>query len=361
MDPTGPTPEEGGVSLTKPGDDGVSPTQFEDGVSLTKPSDGGVSPTQFEDGVSLTKPGDGGVSPTQFEDGVSLTKPADGGVSPTQFEDGVSHTKLDEVLVTKRALARSTAGTAPKKVAAAPSLPRPSTHARSSRSRVGPRVLTGAIALVLVSSLVWVFAIRQDHAASTANSRSATVPVASGSPSASNPVVEPTPVATSVPSTTVDPSTRAATATDPASALKLTASGAASQLLATSQQNATLLQPLVGSWAPQVSSKCAGIPVDIQPRWIPDGVTDTQSVTIQQILAFNLSLQQRFGAITVLPMQIGISSDRPGSGACQGQTVWMSIVPNAFTNSKDAAAWCGINVPPADECYVRLVATARGI
>src|SRR5665647_1594936 len=305
MDPTGPTPEEGGVSLTKPGDDGVSPTQFEDGVSLTKPSDGGVSPTQFEDGVSLTKPGDGGVSPTQFEDGVSLTKPADGGVSPTQFEDGVSHTKLDEVLVTKRALARSTAA--------------------------------------------------------TANSRSATVPVASGSPSASNPVVEPTPVATSVPSTTVDPSTRAATATDPASALKLTASGAASQLLATSQQNATLLQPLVGSWAPQVSSKCAGIPVDIQPRWIPDGVTDTQSVTIQQILAFNLSLQQRFGAITVLPMQIGISSDRPGSGACQGQTVWMSIVPNAFTNSKDAAAWCGINVPPADECYVRLVATARGI
>ena len=323
MDPTGLTPEEGGVSLTKPGDDGVSPARLDEGVSLAKPGDGGVS--------------------------------------PAQLEEGVSHTKLDEVLLTKRAPARNTAGAAPKKVTAVPSLPRPATHARSGRSRVGPRVLTGAIALVLVSSLVWVFAIRQDHAASTAISRSATVPLASGSPSASNPVVEPTPAETSVPSPTVDSSPSAETATDPASALNATASGAASQLLATSEQSAPLLQPLVGSWAPQVSSKCVGIAVDIKPKWIPDGVTDTQSVTIQQILAFNLSLHQRFGAITVLPTQVGFSSDRPGSGACKGETVWMSIVPNAFTSAQDATAWCGVNVPPADECFARLVASARGV
>jgi hypothetical protein len=132
-------------------------------------------------------------------------------------------------------------------------------------------------------------------------------------------------------------------------------------LLATSQQNAALLLPLVDSWTPQVSSKCVGIPVDIEPKWIPDGITDTQSVTIQQILAFNLSLHQRFGAITVLQTQIGMGSDSPASGACKGRTVWMSIVPKAFTTAQGATTWCGINVPPADECQARLVASARHV
>ena len=294
-----------------------------------------LRPTFADGGVSLTKPTDGGVS---------LTKPNDGGGVPTE-PSGAGHG----------------AGVARKKDGAVQSLPSSPGLVQIIDSRVGLRVLTAAIAVVLVSALVWVFAIRHDVGASTDRPRSASVPLASSSPSGSHaPVVEPPPADTRVPSPTVNPSPSAATGTDPASTRNVTASEAASQLLAASKQGASRLQPLVGSWVPQVSSKCVGIPVDVEPKWIPNGVTDIQSVTIQQILGFNLSLQQRFGAITVLPTQVGISSDVPGSGACKGQTVWMSIVPKLFTHAKGATRWCSINVPPAGECQARLV-SARGV
>jgi hypothetical protein len=79
-----------------------------------------------------------------------------------------------------------------------------------------------------------------------------------------------------------------------------------------------------------------GIPVDIQPNWIPDGIIDTPSVTIQQILAFHLSLHSRFGALTVRQTQVGIAGDTATSGACANQIVWFSIVPNPFTSADQA-------------------------
>lgn len=298
-----------------------------------------------------------------LEDGrVSLTKTTNGGVSLTKIDDKVSPTQSENrVLLTKPNAAKNGAGTALKKDGTFQSVPRPAPPGRVRGSRTRLRVLTGATIVVLASSLTWVFTIRNDDVASTAGSTSETGPVPSGAPGgSSNPVAEPAPAQTNVPAPKTDTS-GGITATDPASALNATTGESASQLLAASKEGAPQLQSLVGSWAPQVSSKCVGIPVDIEPRWIPDGVTDIQSVSIQQILAFNLSLKQRFGAVTVLPTQIGMSSDRPRVGACKGQTVWMSMVPKQFAHAADASRWCAVNIPPADECQPRFVSAARGV
>lgn len=228
------------------------------------------------------------------------------------------------------------------------------------RSSNGPRLLAVIVIAVLVSSsLVWVVTSRRGEASSNLVSSLTTASIGKGTPGgAKNPAVEPPPVAPSVSEPTVVPAPTPTTATDPDSALDLTASQAAGQLLAESKASTSLLRPLTGSWVSQVSSKCVGIPVDVEPDWTADGVTDIRSVTVQQILAFNLSLGQRFGAITTRPTQIGISTDRPGSGPCKGKIVWMSVVPNLSTQD-EATQWCEMNVPIVHECEARLVATAK--
>jgi hypothetical protein len=113
---------------------------------------------------------------------------------------------------------------------------------------------------------------------------------------------------------------------------------------------------LAGSWVPQVSSKCVGIRVDIEPSYFPDGVADVEHVTIQQVLAFNLSMHNRFGALTVRPTQLGIDSDRATSGPCAQQAVWTSVVPRQFSSAQDANSWCAANMPPVQECGARYVA-----
>jgi hypothetical protein len=96
--------------------------------------------------------------------------------------------------------------------------------------------------------------------------------------------------------------------------------------------------------------------VDLGPGWFPDGNDDTDHVTIQQILGYHLSMHNRFGALTVRPTQLGITSDQATSGPCANLTIWTSVVPQRYGSATDANAWCAANVPPVRECDARYVA-----
>jgi hypothetical protein len=170
------------------------------------------------------------------------------------------------------------------------------------------------------------------------------------------------PAPTTVSPTTSAPSPTPASQNPPArpqmpdDALALTSAQAITELTTESNEDASVVDALRGTWVPQVDGKCVGIPVDIQPNWIPDGTIDTPSVTIQEILAFHLSLHSRFGALTVRQTQVGLASDTATSGPCANEIVWFSIVPKPFTSADQANSWCDQNVPPVHECSARYVA-----
>jgi hypothetical protein len=142
----------------------------------------------------------------------------------------------------------------------------------------------------------------------------------------------------------------------PGDALALTDTQAATELGTEADEDGPAIAVLAGSWVPQVDGKCVGVAVDIQPSFVPDGTPDTPHVTVQQILAFHLSLHQRFGALTARQSQLGIGADTATSGPCAGQLIWNSVVPRTFGTSQEAIAWCDANVPPVHECLARYVA-----
>jgi hypothetical protein len=150
------------------------------------------------------------------------------------------------------------------------------------------------------------------------------------------------------------------TAASPAQALTLTTTQALSQLKSQSRDSLSVIGGLRGYWAPQVSSKCVGVAVDIEPHWLPDGNPDVGSITIQQILAFNLSMTAHFGAVTTMPTAVGIDFDRPTSGACEGEVTWMSLVPVRFSTAAQANDWCQSQGLPHGECEARFVAPMGG-
>lgn len=139
-------------------------------------------------------------------------------------------------------------------------------------------------------------------------------------------------------------------------ALALSADTAASQLAKNATRGNPSMDRLRNAWVPQLSSKCTGIPVDIGPNWVPDGTAEVRKVTAQQILAYQLTLTERFGAVTITPKAIGIARDKPTTGVCKGKITWMSIFPTRFSDASSANAWCARQGWPVGECQARLVA-----
>ncbi|CAJ59512.1 MULTISPECIES: hypothetical protein [Frankia] len=125
-------------------------------------------------------------------------------------------------------------------------------------------------------------------------------------------------------------------------------------------QQAALDRPRVealrGWWVPQVSSKCVGLQVDIEPDWTPDGTPDVPSVTEAQIAAFHVALQQRYRTLTTRQTTLGIDGDFATKGPCSGRMVWISIVPQGFSSAAGANQWCTDRNIPLVECDARLVA-----
>jgi hypothetical protein len=142
----------------------------------------------------------------------------------------------------------------------------------------------------------------------------------------------------------------------PEDALGVSDQQATDELFALASRQHAEVRSYAGHWVPQVSGKCVGLTADLGPDWFPDGVDDSSDITAQQILAFHLSMDQRFRALLVEPVTMGIASNEATTGPCQARRVWMSIVPRAFDSGEAANAWCDINVPPVRECLARYVA-----
>ncbi|GAA1740318.1 hypothetical protein [Luedemannella helvata] len=226
-------------------------------------------------------------------------------------------------------------------------------------SRKGARRLAtiGAVVLVLLIGLGIGIGLRRasddrPEAATVAGPPAETATLASRSP------IPSVAIATTVPAPPPPAPTAAASdrPVTPEQALTLTDQQAMDELHLEMNESASQVAGLVGTWVPQVSSKCVGISVDIGPDWVADGVDETVHVTLQQIVAFHISLHNRFGAVTLLPTQAGIPRNQATSGPCAGETTWMSIVPQRFADADGANAWCDVNVPPVRECAARYVA-----
>lgn len=178
-----------------------------------------------------------------------------------------------------------------------------------------------------------------------------------------DPTTEPSPTdETSAPSaTTTSPSTQSTSppttptplTMTPESALTLSTAKATRMLDGLVVRDRRAAAGLAGSWVPQVSSKCTGLDVDLEPDFTPDGISETPDVTVQQILAFHVALQNRYQAITTTADELGV--DPPTSGGCVGKVLWVALVSQQFATGESANAWCdrmGIDV---DECLARKV------
>jgi hypothetical protein len=156
------------------------------------------------------------------------------------------------------------------------------------------------------------------------------------------------------------PDPQPARPTTPDEAMTLNEKASSAELELEADESDPSITGLYGSWVPQASSKCVGGPADIEPGWVPDGSVETAHITMPQIVAFHLALHDRFGALTVRQTQLGISHNRPRTGACAGELVWVSIVPKTFSSAPQANRWCAQHVRPKAECQARYVSATPG-
>lgn len=119
----------------------------------------------------------------------------------------------------------------------------------------------------------------------------------------------------------------------------------------TRQTDNNELRDAEGEWVPQVSSKCTGIDVDIKGGK-PDGTVDTYSVSTPQILAFHLSLGNKYSAVTT---EWSSLSDRATTGPCAGKDVWIALIPRTYPTAGKALNVCDEYGFPYGECAARYI------
>lgn len=100
-----------------------------------------------------------------------------------------------------------------------------------------------------------------------------------------------------------------------------------------------------------MSSKCTGLDVDIKGGK-PDGTTDTYSVSTPQILAFHLSLGNKYSAVTT---EWSSLSDRATTGPCAGKNVWIALIPRTYPTAGKALNVCDEYRFPYGECAARYI------
>jgi len=116
------------------------------------------------------------------------------------------------------------------------------------------------------------------------------------------------------------------------------------------------LEGIRGYWVPQVSSKCKGLTVDIQPGYFPDGREETQSVTSGEILAYHIALADAFGAVTLDETDFA----HPTTSICANRTKWVALVPNTYNGRAAATQWCIDEGFPWGECAARPIPSTPG-
>lgn len=225
--------------------------------------------------------------------------------------------------------------------------------AATSTPRRGRTIaIVGSVALVGLTAAAIIAVVNPE----TQTQSVETAVASTSSPSVTAAV--PSPVSTAEePSRTSPPSPESQSlATAPQQALKLTSSEARAQLKEHRELDRDSLDSVLYSWAPQVSSKCEGLDnVDLKPAWFPDGRAETNNLTVQQILAFHLSLANRDGALLITDRDVG---DRTVFSGCSGRTMWMALIPKSFRSATAANRWCDRNGYPVGECAARYVVDA---
>lgn len=122
----------------------------------------------------------------------------------------------------------------------------------------------------------------------------------------------------------------------------------------------------IGTWVPQVSSKCTPLTsLDYQDAdgrvGRPDGQLETfpNGITDEQILAFHEGLATRLGLTTdevilVTPDDLGI--DGPAPQACGSTKVWISLVATEQSSARvGALGYCASTGLPFGECGARSI------
>ena len=249
----------------------------------------------------------------------------------------------------------------PGSVAVRPARPPAAERSVTPARRAGGRAVTVAVAAAIVILLTgtgvavrWELSTRHDTALGPSHGPSAGGTPSYGTPSAAPATSASDGPAPSSPSATGPSPVDSARPSDPAQALKLMATQATAELNREADEDGQQVAALAGHWVPQVSGKCVGLNVDIEPNWVPDGKLDTPHVTVQQILAMHLALHQRFEALTARPSQLG-DPDIPATGPCAGRTLWHSVVTTTFDSDTKANAWCDAHGLPVRECLARYV------
>lgn len=136
-------------------------------------------------------------------------------------------------------------------------------------------------------------------------------------------------------------------------AMALGTKAARKELARRRNDDVSRLDAMYYSWVPQLSSKCEGLRVDIKPDWVPDGRRETPSVSAQQILAFHLTLAERFDGVLVEDSDIG----RGGSYRCDSP-IWLALAGRTFNTADAANRWCDREGFPSGECFARRVVPA---
>lgn len=222
------------------------------------------------------------------------------------------------------------------------------------RGRAALAVATVILLIAAAAGAAWWF-MRDDQGPVSSADRTAAAPT-SGETVSSSPAVPDesdgtailSPSSTSSPSATSSP--RPDTLTSDA-ALSLSAAAAQADLLRRTKRDARQLAGLADSWVPQVSSKCTGIAVDMGPGYMPDGTVDVGAVSVQQILAMQIALENRHQALTTTAVDVGI--DQKAGTSCPSKTIWMSLVPRSFASAQGALGWCETEGYPQGECAAR--------
>lgn len=163
------------------------------------------------------------------------------------------------------------------------------------------------------------------------------------------------PTSTPIPTPTPTPTPTSATVAD--EALLLSDSDAEAELgtMAVADLAGRGLAP--GSWLPQVSAKCLGVPRDFGPDWFSEQTPDPgRPITVQQILGYHLAVQARYGAVLVGQRSMGAAQETPLHGPCSGRQVWVSLVPRPYPSADQANAWCAAQSLSGNQCLARKIA-----
>jgi len=205
--------------------------------------------------------------------------------------------------------------------------------------------LLGVVATATVATIVVMWYQGRD----STDGDGGPAPVTIGQPT---PAVPSHDVVTEAPSWDLSPRQADPVPTTPAEALTLSTTQAATGLDWLVDRDRPAVADLADSWVPQVSSKCAGLTVDLGPGYQPDGIVDTTGVTEPQILALHVALSQRYGAVTTTPEILGI---KRSPSVCKGQPLWISLVPQRQPSAQRALQWCADAGFPVQECAARWV------